>query len=164
MKDLYIHNFACWAAARAVQNPNLSGTSTLKIRKALDAIDIYSYIEDPTKLSDYKKEHGKILKKFLEKLGWDKDESRFGAAAKVIAIYFKVGIIIPSKAPLHIINGIYPPIDSHNLAKIKGFKNNKWTKINEATYSKIIEALYIQLKSTNSSFIDFESENTFITK
>ena len=162
MNKDYLHNFACWAAARAVQNPNLSGTSTEIIRKALDDINIYSYIEYPSRLSNYKKEHINIVKDLIGKLNWDSND-RYGVAAKIIAIYFKVAIIIPAKAPLSIINGIYPPIDAFNLKKIVGFKDAKWTKLNEVNYYDIIEALEKQLKNNNSSFIDFEAGNTLLT-
>jgi hypothetical protein len=164
MNKDYLHNFACWAAARAVQNPHHSGTSTAIIRQALDDINIYSYVEDPTKLLDYKNEHIKIVNNLLEKLGWDKDGDRYGVATKIIAIYFKVAVIIPGKASSSIIKGIYPPIDSLNLSKIKGFSNYKWTKLNKDKYEDIITALDNQLKNNNSSFIDFEAENTFIIK
>jgi hypothetical protein len=114
MNKNYIHNFACWAAAKAVQNPHLSGTSNGIVRQALDDININSYVEDPTKLSDYEKEHKKIVKNLIEKLKWDPND-RYGVAAKIIAIYFKVAIIIPGKASSSIIEKIYPPIDAHNL-------------------------------------------------
>jgi len=164
MKNNYIHNFACWAAARAVQNPNHSGTSTAIIRKALDGIDIYSYVEDPTKLDKYEDAHKEIVEKLMSKLNWNILGDRYGVAAKIIAIYFKVAIIIPGKASFSIIKGIYPPIDAFNLKSIEGFKNAKWTKLNEATYNEIITALDKQLKNNKSSFIEFEAENTLIIK
>ena len=162
MNKDFLHNFACWAAARAVQNPKLSSNSTDIIRKALDEINIYSYVEDPSKLSDYEIEHKKIVKNLIGKLKWDSND-RYGVAAKIIAIYFKVAIIIPAKAPSSIINGIYPPIDAFNLKSIEGFKDAKWTKLNEARYDEIITALDEQLKNNNSSFIDFEAQNTLLT-
>ena len=165
MNKDYIHNFACWAAARAVQNPHHSGTSTAIIRKALDVIDIYSYVEDPNKLLSYEEVHNKIVKNLIGKLKWDPNK-RYGVAAKIIAIYFKVTIIIPGKASSSIIKGIYPPIDANNLGRIEDnddFKDAKWTKLNEVTYNKIITALSKQLKNINSSFIDFEAENTLLT-
>lgn len=161
MNKDFLHNFACWAAARAIQNPNLSGTRTGIIRQALDDINIYSYIEDPTKLDKYEDAHKDIVDKLLTKLEWKNQETRYGIAAKIIAIYFKVAIIIPGKAPLSIINGIYPPIDAYNLHKIKGFNNHKWTKLDKDTFDKIIGALKSQLG--NSSFIDFEAQNTLLT-
>lgn len=162
MKNFYLHNFACWAAARAVQNPNLSGTGTEIIRKALDDIDIYSHVEDSTKLLDYSNAHKVIVNELLLKLYWNKCKYKYGVASKIIAIYFKVSIIIPNKEPWSLMGKIYPPIDSYNISKIKGFEKFKWTKLDEPTFYKMISSLENQLKNERSSFLDFESKNNLI--
>ena len=163
MKNIYIHNFACWAAARAVQNPHLNGTGTEKIRKALDDIDIYSHVEDSTKLLDYSNAHKVIVDELLIKLNWKKYADKFGVASKIIAIYFKVTIIIPNKEPRSLMEKIYPPIDSYNISKIKGFEKFKWTKLDESTFYKMITSLENQLETEKSNFIEFESQNIFCT-
>ena len=162
MKNLYIHNFACWAAARAVQNPHLNGTGTEKIRKALDDIDIYSHVEDSTKLLDYTNAHKAIVDELLIKLDWKKYADKFGVASKIIAIYFKVTLIIPGKVPLSLIKKIYPPIDSFNISKIKGFEKLKWTKLDEVTFYEMMSSLENQLENEQSNYIDFESKNTLV--
>jgi hypothetical protein len=163
MNKEYLHNFACWAAARAVQNPNVSNNSTAVIKEAIDKISLYDYVENPNELSNYKTEHNNIVLKLLNELKWNETD-RYGVAAKIIAIYFKVTIIIPGRAISSIIEKIYPPIDSYNLSKIIGFEKHKWTELDEKTYQDIITALELQLKKNNSSFIDFEAGNTLITK
>jgi hypothetical protein len=162
MKNFYIHNFACWAASRAVQNPHLSGTSTEIIRNALDDIDIYSYVEDSTRLLEYADAHKAIVVKLLIKLGWNNYVDKYGVVSKIIAIYFKVTLIIPGKAPLSLIKKIYPPIDSFNISKIKGFEKLKWTKLDEDTFYKMMSSLENQLENEQSNFIDFESKNTLV--
>jgi len=42
----------------------------------------------------------------------------FGVASKIIAMYFKVSIIIPAKDPKNVRLKIYPPIDSINLKQL----------------------------------------------
>jgi hypothetical protein len=161
LKNFYIHNFACWAAARAVQNPHLNGTGTEKIRKALDDIDIYSHVEDSTKLIDYSNAHKVIVKQLLMKLNWNECVYKYGVASKIIAIYFKVSIIIPNNEPWSLMEKIYPPIDSYNISKIKGFEKFKWTKLDESTFYKMITSLEKQLEMEKSNFIEFESQNIF---
>jgi hypothetical protein len=141
----------------------VSNNSTAVIKEAIDKISLYCYVENPNELLNYSIEHDKIVSKLLKELNWEKSK-RYGVAAKIIAIYFKVTIIIPSKVSSSIIEKIYPPIDSNNLSRIKGFENRKWTVLDRKTYQDIIIALDLQLKNNNSSFIDFESGNTLITK
>jgi hypothetical protein len=161
MKNIYIHNFACWAAARAVQNPHLTGTGTEIIRKALDGIDIYSHVGDSTKLLDYPNTHKAIVKELLMKLNWNECGDKYGVASKIIAIYFKVSVIIPNKEPRILTEKIYPPIDSYNISRIKGFEKFKWTKLDEPTFYKMISSLENQLKKEQSNFIEFEAQNSF---
>jgi hypothetical protein len=163
MESNYVHNFACWAAARAIQNPRLHGTSNGKIRKALNDIDIYSHVEDSTKLLDYSNAHKVIVNELLLKLNWNECNYKYGVASKIIAIYFKVSIIIPNKEPWSLMEKIYPPIDSYNISKIKGFEKFKWTKLDESTFYKMITSLEKQLETEKSNFIEFESQNIFCT-
>jgi hypothetical protein len=163
MKNEYLHNFACWAAARAVQNPNLKGTNTKTIKNAIELLDLFSFVENPERLSDYPIIHDKLVVGLLNKLNWVDQENRYGVAAKIIAIYFKVAIIIPEKAQIAIIESIYPPIDAHNLKKLKTIKNSKWTKLNKEKFDEIIIALKKHTKDNQLSFINFEAENHLIT-
>jgi hypothetical protein len=158
MKNEYLHNFACWAAARAVQNPNLKGTDTKTIKNAIEKLDLYSYVDNPQKLSDYPKVHEELVDKLLEFLSWD-NESYYGVAAKIIAIYFKVSIILPSKAPHKIINKIYPPMDANNIHRLKGFKKSTWTKMGKTEFSNIIKGLNDYILQNKMTYIEFESKN-----
>lgn len=161
MKNIYIHNFACWAAARAVQNLHLTGTGTEIIRKALDDIDIYSHVKDSKTLLEYYNAHKAIANNLLMKLNWEKCGDKYGVISKIIAIYFKISIVIPNIKPKILTEKIYPPIDSYNISRIKGFKNFKWTKLDEPTFYKMISSLENQLKKEQSNFIEFEAQNSF---
>ena len=159
MKNEYLHNFACWAAARAVQNPNLKGTNTKTIKNAIELLDLFSFVENPERLSDYPIIHDKLVVGLLNKLNWVDQENRYGVAAKIIAIYFKVSIILPSKAPNKIINNIYPPMDANNIHRLKGFKKSTWTKMGKTEFSNIIEGLNDYILQNKMTYIEFESKN-----
>ena len=143
-------------------SPTNAGTGTEIIRKALDDIDIYSHVEDSTKILDYSNAHKAIVNELLMKLNWNECVNKYGVASKIIAIYFKVSIIIPNKVSKSLIEKIYPPIDAFNIGKIKGFEKCKWTKLDEPTFYKMISSLENQLKNERSSFLDVESKNNLI--
>jgi hypothetical protein len=153
----YVHNFACWVAARAIHNPKLSGTKVKFIVEAIEKADLKKYAENPTLLSEYSKTHEKLVIAVLEALKWNKNH-KFGAAAKIIAIYFKVSIILSKKGKASILNQIYPPIDTFNLKQL-GIRNLNWTNIDKTDFNFIIEQLEIYCKNNNLTFLDFESKN-----
>ncbi len=47
MLSEYIHNFACWSAARAVQNPHNWGTKTILIKAAIEKVNLSNYVSNP---------------------------------------------------------------------------------------------------------------------
>ena len=156
MNKDYLHNFACWAAARAVQR---NFTTTENIVNAIEKSGLRDFVEtyNGNGKAEFEAFHIKCGLKIIEEL--TEHNCTYGIAAKIIAVYIKTALVIP----LHGVNCevIYPPIDAHNLSKIKGFSKYKWTKLDKETFDKIIGALKSQLG--NSSFIDFEAQNTFIT-
>lgn len=160
MNNQYIHHFACWAAARSVQNPRNKNTQSLIIKNVIEDVGLKKYFLNPSLLDNYDVVHDVLVTKILKDLGWGKD--KYGVAAKIIAIYFKVSLILPGNASLKIINGIYPPLDSINLHKINGFKNKAWTSINRNDFLVAIKQLKKQLKE--DSFIEFESINPIILR
>jgi len=159
MNSTYLHNFACWAAARSIQNPHLSDTQTEKIRLALEKIDIQQFVSDPELLKDFSKTHHTLVNKLLKSLKWD-EKTRFGVAAKIIAIYFKVTLVIGHNAPKKIIDKIYPPLDSFNL-KVIGLKKLRWTSMGKPAFEEAIVMLDKHCKEMKMSYVDFEAKNTF---
>ena len=159
MNNTYLHNFACWAAARSIQNPHLSDTQTEKIKLALEKIDIQQFVSDPELLQDFPKTYKKLISKLIKVLNWD-EKTRFGVAAKIIAIYFKVTLVIGRNAPKKIIAKIYPPFDSFNLKSL-GLKELKWTNMGETDFNEAIKMLDKHCKEMKMSYVDFEAKNTF---
>jgi hypothetical protein len=157
----YLHHFAYWAAARAVHNPNNPGIKTKQVKAAIEKIGLYHLIQQPKELKNVEKKHNELANKLIKELKLAKHH--FGLAAKIIAIYLKVTVIIPQRASEDILKNIYPPIDAKNLHKINGFKNSKWTSLTEKEFDKAILELKTQLKKSNSTFIEFEAENELTT-
>lgn len=159
---MYLHNFACWAAARAVQNPRLKGTKVKDIKNAIENIGLYSYVEKPSSLLEYDKIHDNLVDKFLKAMGWR--NSYYGVAAKIIAIYFKVTLNITGKAPSNISNLIYPPLDSYNLKQIYGSRSApNWTSLDKTSFKRVLRDLIYYCEKHKISFKNFEANNPFTT-
>jgi hypothetical protein len=159
MDNAYLHNFGCWAAARSIQNPKLKNTQTEKIRFALEKIDIQQYLSNPGLLQDFSKTNDKLIVKLVKALNWDK-KTKYGVAAKIIAIYFKVTLVIGQNAPKKIIDKIYPPFDSFNLKSL-GLKKLRWTNMGETEFKEAIKMLDKHCKEMKMNYVDFEAKNTF---
>lgn len=159
MKE-YTHNFACWAAARAIHNPQNKGTKTKIIKAAIEKVGFEKYIENPQLLESYKKSHNVLVNKLNKELDWNLDE-QYGVLAKIIAMYFKVAIILPNKTSKKIMEQIYPPIDSHHLKTI-GLRQLKWTSMNAKEFNQSIVALESYCKTNSMSFIDFEGKHSLV--
>ena len=155
---MYLHNFASWAAARAIQNPNLSGTKSRDIKNAIDKIDLFAFVKDPGLLEDYKSVHTILVPKLMKAMGWS--SNYYGVAAKVIAIYFKVTLVIPKSASKQILQKIYPPLDAFNIRQMLGRNNSvRWTSIDKINFNKLLKELNTYCDRNNVTFFEFESNN-----
>lgn len=159
----YIHHFACWAAARAIQNPNNKGTKTSIIKDAIENAGLEDYVKDPNLLDNYHVVHKKLVENISKKLNWDLNKM-YGVIAKIIAIYFKVSVILPQKSSKKILEQIYPPIDSFNLKTLELNKDMKWTAINKTMYLKVINKLEKYCANHEINFIEFEEKNSLLRK
>jgi hypothetical protein len=156
----YTHNFACWAAARAIHNPQNKGTKTKIIKAAIEKVGFEKYIENPQLLESYKNSHKVLVNKLNKELDWNLDE-QYGVLAKIIAMYFKVSLILTNKAPKKILEQIYPPIDSHHLKTI-GLQKLRWTNMNAKVFNQSIDALEIYCKQHSVDFIAFEGNHPLV--
>jgi hypothetical protein len=156
----YTHHFACWAAARAIHNPNNSGTSTDIIKDAIEKAGLEDFVENPKLLESYPSIHDSLVKNLNKKLRWSIDE-KYGVLAKIIAMYFKVAIILPNNASKKIMEQIYPPIDSHHLKPI-GLQKLRWTTMNAKDFKQAIGALEDYCKQYSMDFIAFEGNHPLV--
>jgi len=155
MNTNYLHTFGYWAAARAIHNPKNPGIKTKQIKIAIEKSGLFDLMNNPKKLKNFDSMHCKIANTLLKELKLNQD--KYGIVAKIISIYLKATVIIPARTDNQIVNKIYPPIDSNNLKRISGFKTAKWTELNEKKFKEVIDALKLQLKTSKSNFIEFES-------
>jgi hypothetical protein len=147
--DIHKHNFAVWAAARAVQR---HFTKTEKIRDALNTLNIQKEISlvqsGEMGAKDYDVWHSKICKNLImnfKKLGIQ--NVTYGRAAKLIAIYIKVTVIM-SNQNCDLAKIAHPPIDRillKNIAKkymeLNSLTSINWTSLSEKKYFEVIESL-----------------------
>lgn len=159
----YIHHFACWAAARAIQNPNNKGTKTSNIKDAIENAGFQDYVKDPNLLDNYRAIHHKLVKILNKELNWDLDK-KYGVIAKIIAMYFKASLILPQKSSKKILEQIYPPIDSFNLKTLELNKDMHWTAIDKTMYLKVINKLEKYCANHKINFIEFEEKNRLLSK
>jgi len=156
----YIHNFACWAAARSIQNVNLRGVNSVNVKKAIEIADLRNFVLNPNQLDNYDSLHPILVNRILKTTKWP--SNYYGVASKIIAIYFKVSIIIPSAGTKVMRSKIYPPLDAYNLNRIPGFERAKWTNLEKNNFLCAIESLKVFLANTRSNFCEFESQNLLV--
>jgi len=143
----YIHRYACWTAARAVQNPTTQVYSTQVVTQALTNRDFINYLRDLQNLKSYEKIHSKLVNILMDEVDVPLDKKSFGVGAKILAIYFKTALIVPGLASgkefPELLKVIYPPIDSNVLLEL-GLKKIKWTKMTQDEHLLVIEAMLVK--------------------
>jgi hypothetical protein len=138
----HIHLYAVWTAARAVQR---GFVKTEKIKIAIESSDLRRFAERPVVASPraYQLLHRKWATQLLLSFKAQKVEVRkltYGRMAKIIAVYLKTAVIIPSKGKTSVCKIIHPPIDAILLKRIskepncERFKFHRWTSLNETAY------------------------------
>lgn len=142
------HRFAMWTAARAVQR---SFTNTKNIIGVIEKTALREFAESNTLFSqaDFDRQHAKWCELIISLFQKSGQECSYGRAAKLIAIYLKTSVVVPSIGQnSEIAELIHPPIDEVLLSTLiheKGIvklKNIKWTKIeNETEYHEIRQAI-----------------------
>lgn len=164
-----LHNFACWAASRAIQVPGVKSGKSLDLKIILEDAGIKRYCKNPYLLrkKKYKTIHNELINKIINnrKRKWPK-ENCYGLAAKLVAMYMKCAVILPNINCDNLkctIVKIYPPIDSESLKKLE-IKDIKWTKSSKDDYEIIFKVLNSFCEENNLDFIKFESEIKIIKK
>jgi hypothetical protein len=132
------HRFAVWAAARAAQR---GFTTVGNLRAALECTDIRKALLLPATLrisaSEFDKQHERWCSAIQAFLGDRKiRDASYGRAAKLVAVYLKVAIILGDASNSSLASHAHPPIDRillHALAssdEIKSEHKRAWTTIN----------------------------------
>ncbi len=150
------HNFAVWAAARAAQR-GLAGADVLTLRDALEASCIQRFLPDPefmdidcTRFEELHRSWCRSICAFLNNRSIA--NATYGRAAKLIAVYLKVMVIIGGSAYSSLGCCIHPPIDRRllqALARAPSFdpqhrarwRQINWTQLPEEGYYNLVQQL-----------------------
>jgi len=152
--DIHRHNFAIWAAARAVQR---GFTKTINLKRALECTNIQDFVVSAKSLdvdaSRFDALHKVWCTSIIHNLNSQKIEKvTYGRAAKLVAIYLKTTIILSGHHDTLLGRVIHPPIDSIIINNIsndttvaieirENIKGKKWTQIDEKLYYEVINTL-----------------------
>ena len=146
----HLHNYAVWTSARAVQR---SFTNTDNIKTAIEVADLKKLIGDrqtytSQEFDEYHKSKANIIIECLKDIAYKiEDKITYGRAAKIIAIYIKTAIILPTCGRSNISQIAHPPIDSillknaHKANRKLRLQSIKWTQLNEKKYFEVVEQL-----------------------
>jgi hypothetical protein len=139
------HRYAVWTAARAVQR---SFTTTENIQRAIETTDIRTFAETGKTVSAaaYDALHEQwclqLISSFLPGV-----ICSYGRAAKMIAIYLKTSVILPTQGASALCDVIHPPLDStllNRLAKEKGLEAlaaKRWTQFDDKDYREVVRVI-----------------------
>lgn len=141
----YIHDYAVWTAARAVQR---GFTSTQRIQEAIDKSELHKFSEarkcdSIEEFNDFHRLCAKQIIEAFENRGIAK--ATYGRATKIISIYLKTSVVIPMSGQGNICQFIHPPIDRillTNLSrehKLQKLCEKGWTSLNEEEYWNLYE-------------------------
>jgi hypothetical protein len=160
--DLFIHrhNFAVWAAARAVQR-GWQGATIQILRESLEASGVQRFLPDPdfldTSNDRFEQLHRNWCAAIVASLHANAIQNvSYGRAAKLLAVYLKSMVITGSPAYSPIARCIHPPIDRRLLQALAGdsqrqaqnrtaWRRINWTQLNEKKYYTLIEQLRASL-------------------
>jgi hypothetical protein len=143
----HIHNYAVWTAARATQR---KFTTTAKIKRAIEGSALREFSETGKCDSQdaYDTFHRRCAHQLID--GFDdslRDKATYGIAAKIIAVYLKTALIIPSGGENTISQLIHPPIDRILLTNLSREHNIKqlcvkgWTALTENEYWELCKRI-----------------------
>ncbi|MGO9022013.1 MAG: hypothetical protein ACLQVJ_27055 [Syntrophobacteraceae bacterium] len=150
------HNFAVWAAARAVQR-RWKGATTPVLIKAIEYCEVKEFIklnkEHSISYDDFEQYHRLWCREIQKSIDTAITGATYGRAAKLLAVYLKAMVIAAGAENTNLGYLIHPPIDSillKNIRECKTFQFTltelkklkwKWTKINESEYDSLMSLL-----------------------
>jgi hypothetical protein len=148
------HRYAVWTAARAIQR---SFTNTRNISKAIDSTGLRKFAEtDEIFTQDwFDIEQVMWCTQLIERFKAMGIPCSYGRAAKIVAIYLKTSVVLPSRGTANNATLIHPPVDSillRSLARktsMKHLRTMRWTKITVQAYLQLLGELRHTLGSFN---------------
>ena len=146
----HLHNYAVWAAARAVAR---NFTNTANVKSAIEKTELRSLLDSNEKftIAGFDQFHRETAGKIIAHLKYvDKgleEKATYGRAAKIIAIYIKTAIVIRDSGMSNLARIAHPPIDRILLTNASkkhenlGLTMYNWTQLLEGEYFELIEKL-----------------------
>jgi hypothetical protein len=133
------HRFAVWTAARAVQR---AFTTTDNIVQAINATSLRAFSEkkDAVSQHEFDEMHRKWCKDIIALFGDKNITCSYGRAAKIVAIYLKTSVILPTGGKGGKSSVIHSPIDSillnalSQMDDLKDLRKKRWTNFTEQDY------------------------------
>lgn len=158
------HRFAAWAAARAVQR-GWGSSKTGTLRNALESCGIREFIGSPEsphgvdehRFRDLHRQwcHGVIESLTQQGVA----AATFGRAAKLVAVYLKVMVVLSPAGDCDLARVAHPPIDRTELQKLAAegvdsphkrlWKTANWTQLTEENYYALIDQLHMLIPSSD---------------
>src|ERR1035441_320677 len=115
------HRFAVWAAARAAQRGWRSATVE-KLRDALESCGIREFVGSSESHSIEEPHFGELHRRWcravIESLRQQEIDAPFGRAAKLVAVYVKVMVVLGPAGNCDLARVVHPPIDRTVLQNV----------------------------------------------
>jgi len=157
------HRFAAWAAARAVQR-GWSSSKTEKLRGALESSGLREFVCSPEargiderRFREFHRQWCREVIKSLTQQGVA--DATFGRAAKLVAVYLKVMVVLSPDGDCDLALVAHPPTDRTELqlaaevgvdsAHKRYWKTVNWTQLTEEDYYSLIGQLRALIPSTD---------------
>jgi hypothetical protein len=159
------HRFAAWAAARAVQRGWRYSTKE-KLRDALESCGVREFVCSPESRAGidecrFREFHRQWCRAVIESLTQQGvADATFGRAAKLVAVYLKVMVVLSPSGDCDLARIAHPPIDRTELQKVAAeasvdsprkllWKTVNWTQLTEENYYSLIGQLRALIPSSD---------------
>ncbi|MBI3646600.1 MAG: hypothetical protein HY233_11630 [Acidobacteriales bacterium] len=158
------HRFAAWAAARAVQRRWRSAKKE-KLRDALEGCGVREFVCSPESRDidedRFRQFHRQWCRAVIESLTQQGvADATFGRAAKLVAVYLKVMVVLSAAGDCDLARVVNPPIDRTELQKVAAevgvdsphkrlWKTVNWTQLTEENYYSLIDQLRVLIPSSD---------------
>lgn len=151
----HIHRYAVWTAARAASKSRLKNSevdiiiTTVGLREAVKALQMKTPLTEPIYRQWLKKKGEEIIAVVKER-NWSDFKTKqfsFGLAAKIISIYIKTAVVLPTNGESTLAQVAHPPIDSLLLkginAKHQLRLETNWSTFDWERYERMINELFL---------------------
>jgi hypothetical protein len=139
------HRYAVWTAARAQR----SFTTTGRISAAIHATTLRSVCESSTAFTveTFDEQHRRWAERLMNSFPETEKSCSYGRAAKIIAIYIRTSVVLPSQGESSLALVAHPPIDSILLTALseeesfRDLQGKRWTRFTVENYWEMVNRI-----------------------